>query len=140
MNPFQHLPPEMLPQMRSMFVSMFGGLDKLDCWLTLTAEQLADAGNPANRPLSLDPAAVPLQYQALMQQPHGVVDLMLEQIDGLGIFGYAARMAKQGGVVTAAVIDRATGHRLETLTGPDRDGLSRSLREKFGPGLEIVEE
>ena len=135
MNHFHHLPPEILTQMRSMFVSMFGGLNQLDCWLNQTAEQLADAGNPANRPLSLDPAMIPPQYQALMQQPHGVVDLMLEQIDSLGIFGYEARMVKGGEVVSAIVIDRATGHHLETLTSPDLDGLSHSLREKYGPGL-----
>ena len=69
MNEYGHIPPELMEQMRGMFLTLFGGQEKLDCWLTRIADELADSGNPKLRPLALDPTVIPAEFQSLMHRP-----------------------------------------------------------------------
>lgn len=140
MNKYANLPPEMRAQIAAPFLTMFGGQDKLDCWLTKTADQLADPGNPAIRPISLDQARFPAEFQSWMHRPGEVVDHILEQLESLAIFGYTAKIVKQGEIPLAIITDQASSHIIEEAAGPDPESLIRSLGEKYGPNLEVVKE
>jgi hypothetical protein len=139
MNQYGHIPPELMGQMRGIFLGMFGGPEKLDCWLTTTAEELADTRNPKLRPLALDPKVIPAQFQSLMHHPHEVVDIILEQFDALLIFEYRARIVQYNGAFLSIVSDKLNGHVIEEKAGPDPDSLTCSIREKYGANLEVVQ-
>jgi len=96
MNDCGHIPPELMERVRGMFLTLFGGKGKLDCWLTRIADELADAGNPAIRPIKLDPSLIPEEFQSVMHRPKEVVDLIVEKLDSLSVFGYTAKLIKQG--------------------------------------------
>ena len=140
MNDYGHIPPELLERVRGMFSALFGGKEKLDCWLTRIADELADADNPAIRPIRIDPSLVPEEFQSLMHRPKEVVDLIAERLDSLSVFGYTAKLISQGGVSLATVSDQASGHVIEEAAGPDPDNLIHSLVEKYGHNLEVVKE
>ena len=140
MKGYGNLPPDLREQIAGPFLTMFGGRDKLDCWLTKIADQLADPGNPAIRPISLDPARFPAEYQSWMHRPGEVVDHLLGQMDSLSIFGYTAKIVEQGEMYLAIVSDQAIGHVIEEAAGPDPDNLIHSLVEKYGHNLEVVKE
>ena len=135
-----HVPPELMERVRGMFISLFGGKEKLDCWLTRIADELADSGNPANRPIKFDPSLIPEEVQSLMHRPKEVVDHILERLSSLSVFGYAAKIIKQGEVSLATVSDQTSGHVIEEAAGPDPDSLIQSLVEKYGHNLEVVKE
>jgi hypothetical protein len=135
-----NVPPELMERVRGMFLTLFGGKENLDCWLTRIADELADAGNPANRPIRLDPSMIPAEFQSWMHRPKEVVDHLLEQLESLAIFGYAAKIIKQGETSLAIVSDQASGHVIEEATGPDPDSLIHSLVEKYGQNLEVMKE
>ena len=140
MNDYGQIPPELMERVRCMFLALFGGKLKLDCWLTRIADELADAGNPANRPIKLDPSLIPEEFQSVMHRPKEVVDLIVEKLDSLSVFGYTAKLISQGGVSLAIVSDQASGHVIEEAAGPNLDNLIHSLVEKYGPNLEVVKE
>ena len=123
-----------------MFIVLFGGKAKLDCWLTRIADELADADNPTNRPIKLDPSLIPKEFQSVMHRPKEVVDLIFERLDSLSVFGYTAKIIKQGEASLAIVSDQASGHVIEEVAGPDPDNLIHSLMEKYGHNLEVVKE
>lgn len=139
MNDYGHIPPELMERMRGMFLTLFGGKEKLDCWLTRLADELADSGNPALRPIRLAQSAVPKEFQSLMHRPREVIDLIVEKLDSLSVFGYTAKIIKQGEASLAIVSDQASGHVIEEAAGPELDSLIRSLVEKYGHNLEVVE-
>lgn len=139
MNQHSQIPPELITQMRGMFLGMFGGPEKLDCWLTTTAEELADIHNPELRPIALDPSMIPAQFQDLMHRPHEVVDIILEKFDALSIFEYQARIVKYNGAFKYIVLDKLSGHIIEEKEGPDSDNLTRFMMEKYGSNLEVME-
>ena len=140
MNDYGHIPPELLERVRGMFSALFGGKEKLDCWLTRIADELADAGNPANRPIRLDPSLIPEEFQSVMHRPKEVVDLILEKLESLSVFGYTAKIIKQGEVSLAIMSDQTSGHVRKEAAGPEPDSLIRSLVEKYGHNLEVVKE
>ena len=140
MKGFANLPPKFGQQIAAPFLVMFGGRDKLDCWLTRIADELADADNPANRPIRLDPSLIPEEFLSVMHRPKEVVDLIAEKLDSLSVFGYTAKIIKQGEVSLATVSDLASGHVIEEAAGPDPDNLIHSLVEKYGHNLEVVKE
>ena len=140
MNDCGHIPPELMERVRGMFLTLFGGKVKLDCWLTRIADELADADNPANRPIKLDPSLIPEEFQSLMHRPKEVVDLIVERLDSLSVFGYTAKINKQSETSLAIVSDLASGHVIEEAAGTDPDNLIHSLVEKYGPNLEVVKE
>ena len=140
MNQYGHIPPELREQIAAPFLAMFGGRDKFDCWLSKTADQLADADNPAIRPVSLDPARFPAEFQSWMHRPKEVVDYLLEQINLLEIFVYTAKIIKQGEAYLANVSDQTSGHVIEEAVSPDSDYLLHSLVEKYGHNLKVVKE
>lgn len=135
----QQIPPELMAQVRGMFLGMFGGIEKLDCWLTITADELADTHNPELRPIALDPSIIPAQFQSLMHRPHEVVDIILEQLDVLSIFEYQARIIEHNGSFKFIVLDKLSGHIIEEKEGLDQDSLTRSMTEKYGSNLEVME-
>jgi len=140
MNDYGHIPPELMERVRGMFLALFGGKAKLDCWLTRIADELADADNPANRPIKLDPSLIPEEFQSVMHRPKEVVDLIVERLDSLSVFGYTAKIIEQGEVYLAIISDQASGHVIEEAAGPEPDSLIRSLVEKYGHNLEVVKE
>ena len=140
MNDYGQIPPELMGRVRGMFSALFGGKEKLDCWLTRIADELADAGNPAIRPIRLDPSLIPEEFQSVMHRPKEVVDLIVEKLDSLSVFGYTAKIIKQGKASLATVSDQASGHVIEEAAGPEPDSLIRSLVEKYGQNLEVEKE
>ena len=140
MNDYGHIPPELMERVRGMFLTLFGGKEKLDCWLTRIADELADADNPAIRPIRIDPSLVPEEFQSVMHRPKEVVDLIVEKLDSLSVFGYTAKVIEQGETSLAIVSDLASGHVIEEAAGTDPDNLIHSLVEKYGPNLEVVKE
>jgi hypothetical protein len=140
MNDYGQIPPELMERVRGMFLALFGGKAKLDCWLTRIADELADAGNPTVRPVHFDPSLIPEEFQSVMHRPKEVVDLILERLESLSVFGYTAKLIKQGEVSLAIVSDQVSGHVIEEAAGPDPDNLIRSLVEKYGHNLEVVKE
>ena len=140
MNDCGHIPPELMERVRGMFLTLFGGKEKLDCWLTRISDELANADNPANRPIRLDPSLIPEEFQSVMHRPKEVVDLIAEKLESLSVFGYTAKIIKQGEASLAIVLDQASGHVIEETAGPELDSLIRSLVEKYGPNLEVVKE
>ena len=139
MNDCGHIPPELMERVRGMFLTLFGGKEKLDCWLTRIADELADAGNPAIRPIKLDPSLIPEEFQSVMHRPKEVFDLIAGKLDSLSVFGYTAKIIKQSETSLAIVLDQASGHVIEEAAGPELDSLIRSLVEKYGHNLEVVE-
>ncbi|MBU4448836.1 MAG: hypothetical protein KKD99_09630 [Proteobacteria bacterium] len=135
-----HVPPELMQQVRSMFVALFGGKEKLDYWLTEIADELANPDDPSVRPLKLDPALVPMDIQALMYKPKEVVDMLIESTDNLGVFEYRTEVKKVTGGFLAITFDQLTGHIIEEMEGPDHDILVRSMIKKYGHNYEVVKE
>ena len=140
MNDCGHIPPELMERVRGMFLTLFGGKEKLDCWLTRIADELADADNPAIRPIRLDSSLIPEEFQSVMHRPKEVVDLIAQRLDSLSVFGYTAKIIKLGEVYLVIMSDQASGHVIEEAAGPEPDNLIRSLVEKYGHNLEVVKE
>ena len=140
MNDYGQMPPELMERVRGMFLALFGGKAKLDCWLTRIADELADANNPAVRPVHFDPSLIPEEFQSVMHRPKEVVDLIVEKLDSLSVFGYSAKVIEQGEASLAIVSDQASGHVIEEAAGPDPDNLIHSLVKKYGHNLEVVKE
>lgn len=137
---YSHIPPELMERVRGMFLTIFGGKEKFDCWLTKTADELADASNPALRPIQIDPSLIPEEFASMMHRPREVVDMVLEKMDSLSVFGYTAKVVKQSETSLAIITDQASGHIIEEATGPDPESLIGSLVEKYGHNLEVVKE
>jgi hypothetical protein len=134
------LPPETAAGIRSIFFSLFGGPAQLDAWLTGIADVLADAGNPRTRPLSLPLADIPVAWQSWMHRPGEVVDMLLERLHDLSVWGYTVKVIRRGKVFQAMVSDQTSGHLMEDPEGFEPEGLIESLVEKYGPNLEVVRE
>ena len=135
-----HVPPELMQQVRSMFVALFGGKEKLDYWLTEIADELANPDDPSVRPLKLDPALVPMEVQALMYKPKEVVDMLIESTENLLVFEYRTEIKKVAGGFLAITFDQLTGHTIEEIEGPDQDILIRAMMEKYGHNSEVMKE
>ena len=133
-------PLELMERVRAMFSSLFGGKEKLDCWLTRIADELADADNPELRPINLASSGMPAEFQSLMHRPKEVVDHILEKLDSISVFGYTAKIIQPGEASLAIVSDQTSGHVIEEAAGPDPDSLARFLVEKYGHNLEVVKE
>jgi hypothetical protein len=95
--------------MQSVLFSMFGGIEKFDCWLTQIAETLADVNNPRVKPIKLDEKMFPPMVQGLMRRPHEVVDGFLEMLEGINTWEY--KIKGNGGL--SQVIDMVSGHVIE---------------------------
>lgn len=106
---------------RSYFFGMFGGPQKFDCWLTATADILADVDSPQLKPISLDDQVVPPMMQQLMHQPHEVIDILMDYLEQINAWDYAVR--RNGNVSQA--IDVLSGHVIE-------EGDEVELRHKYG--------
>jgi len=135
-----HVPPELMQQVRSMFVALFGGKEKLDYWLTEIADELANPDDPSVRPLKLDSALVPMDIQALMYKPKEVVDMLIESTENLLVFEYRTEVKKVAGGFLAITFDQLTGHVIEEIEGHDQDILARSMMEKYGHNSVVVKE
>ena len=118
------LPPETAAGIRSIFFSLFGGPAKLDLWLTRIADELADAGNPRTRPLPLPMADIPVALQqSWMHRPREVVDMLLERLHDLSVWGYTVQIFRRGKVFQAMVVDQSSGHLMEVAEGSELEGL-----------------
>jgi len=134
------LPPETAAGIRSIFFSLFGGPAQLDAWLTGIADALADAGNPRTRPLPLPMADIPMAFQSWMHRPGEVVDMLLERLHDLSVWGYTVQIFRRGEGFQGMVSDQTSGHLMEAAEGSEIEGLTQSLAEKYGPNLEVVRE
>ena len=134
------LPPETAAGIRSIFFSLFGGPDQLDLWLTRIADALADIGNPGTRLLPLPMANIPMAWQSWMHRPGEVVDMLLERLHDLSVWGYTVKIIRRGQGFQAMVSDQTSGHLMEAAESSDLDSLIQSLAEKYGPNLEVVRE
>jgi len=134
------LPPETATGIRSIFFSLFGGPAQLDVWLTGIADVLADTGNQRTRPLPSPMADIPMAWQSWMHRPREVVDMLLERLHDLSVWGYTVKIIRRGQGFQAMVVDQTSGHLMEAAEGSDLDSLTKSLAEKYGPNLEVVRE
>jgi hypothetical protein len=134
------LPPEAVEGMRSIFLSLFGSVVKLDCWLTRMADELADHKNTNIRPISLHATVIPAAFQVWMHRPREVVDLLLERMHDFSVWGYTVKIMHGGESYEARVFDQASGHILEAVEGADAERLLQSFKEKYGPNIEVVKE
>jgi hypothetical protein len=121
------LSSEMVAGMRTLFFSMFGGPQNLDCWMTRMADAMA---SPQSAPVSL--SLVPEHFRAWMSRPSEVIDHLLEQMHSLWTWKYCIRSAQDDGY---EVIDELTGHVLETVSGGPE--VVQSLAAKYGPNVEV---
>ncbi|MDD5640420.1 MAG: hypothetical protein PHX53_02140 [Syntrophales bacterium] len=112
--------------------ALFGGLDKLDCWLTKAADQLADPDKA--KPATL-PVAIPESFRNLMQRPREVIDGLLEKLHELNTWGYGVRV--KGG--RAEVTDNLSGHVVETVRINSPEEI-QALVEKYGPSVDLEAE
>jgi len=134
------LPPETAAAIRSIFFSLFGGPAQLDAWLTGIADALADAGNPRTRPLPVTMADIPVAWQSWMHRPGEVVDMLLERLHDLSVWGYTVKIVRREEGWRVSVIDQLSGHVLEEAADSDLESLTQSLAEKYGSNLEVVRE
>jgi hypothetical protein len=75
-----------------------------------------------------------------MHRPREVVDLLLERLHDFSVWGYTVKIMRRGRVFQARVFDQASGHLVEEVEGPDPENLAFSLKEKYGPSVEVVRE
>jgi hypothetical protein len=110
----------------SLIAVLFGGREKLDCWLSKSADQLADP--EIAKPAAIPGSMIPESFQALMLRPREVIDGLLSKLQDLHTWGYTVRV--QGGLAT--VLDDLTGHVAETVpvTSPEE---IQELVERYGP-------
>ncbi|MEW6657246.1 MAG: hypothetical protein AB1424_01170 [Thermodesulfobacteriota bacterium] len=110
---------------------MFGGLEKLDCFITNAADQLADS-DPAKPIVFL---SVPQGLRELVDRPWEALDLMLEKLDDLGVWGYTITVKEK----VATVTDDLTGHVLETASIAEWPEI-HALADKYGQNVKVVQE
>lgn len=110
---------------------LFGGQEKLDCFITRAADQLADPG--LLKPVVLP--SVPEAFRGLVDRPQEALDLMLERLDDLGIWGYTVQV-KDG---LATVTDDLSGHVLEAAPILEWPQI-HALTDKYGQNVNVVQE
>ncbi len=111
--------------------ALFSGLEKLDCFITGAADRLAD-------PDLVKPAiflSAPQGLRDLVDRPKEALDLMLEKMDDLGVWGYTINV-KDG---LATVTDDLTSHVLETAI-IDEWPQTHALADRYGQNVKVVEE
>ena len=125
LGPVPETPEEMRQRTREVVLSVYGGSVKLDCTLTRWADDLADPFKV--RPVEL-PGFIPTGFRSLMLQPLGVVDLLIEQFDQLGVWSF--RMKEIGDQVE--IRDPVLGHVVEVV--PRTEENLQTLARKYGIG------
>jgi hypothetical protein len=90
-------------EIRSLFFSLFGGAERLDCIVTQSADELANGA--AIPPLF----NLPLQMQALVSRPQELIDVLLDQLHGLGVWEYRLEWDEE----SVRVFDAVSGHLIE---------------------------
>ena len=115
-----------------LIAALFGGREKLDCWLTIAADQLADPENA--KPATL-PVTLPEKFQELMRRPREAIDGLLEKLDDLGTWRYTIRV--RDGLAT--VTDDLTDHIIETMPVNNPEEI-RELVEKYDPCVDLEAE
>ncbi|MFZ5451457.1 MAG: hypothetical protein ACOZF2_06260 [Thermodesulfobacteriota bacterium] len=113
----------------SLIAVLFGGPEKLDCWLTKAADHLADPEKA--KPATL-PVAIPQNFQELMRRPKEAIDRLLEKLHELSTWGYVVRV--QGG--QAEVTDALTGHVVEVVPVNAPEEIEE-LVKKYGPCADL---
>jgi hypothetical protein len=90
-------------EIRSLFFSLFGGAERLDCIVTQGADELAKGG--VIPPLF----NLPLQVQALASRPQELLDVLLDQLHDLGVWEYRLEWDEE----SVRVFDAVSGHLIE---------------------------
>jgi hypothetical protein len=111
--------------------ALFGGLEKLDCFITGAADQLADPN--LAKPVTF--MSLPHGLRELVDRPKEALDLMLEKLDDLGVWSYSIKV-KDG---LATVTDDLTGHVLETAVMGGWPQI-HALADKYGQNVKVVQE
>jgi hypothetical protein len=110
---------------------LFGGPEKLDCWLTKAADQLTDPN--LAKPVVLP--SVPQALRELVNRPQEALDLMLVRLDDLGIWGYTVKVVDG----LASVTDDLTGHLLEVVEIGEWPQIN-ALADKYGQNVKVVQD
>jgi len=111
--------------------ALFGGLEKLDCFITGAADQLADPN--LAKPVTF--MSLPHGLRELVDRPKEALDLMLEKLDDLGVWSYSIKV-KDG---LATVTDDLTGHVLETARINEWPQI-HALADKYGQNVKVVQD
>lgn len=110
---------------------LFGGPEKLDCWLTRAADQLADPN--LAKPVVLVSAQEALR--GLVNRPKEALELMLARLDHLGIWGYTIKV----GDGLATVCDDLSGHVLEMVAIAGWPQIN-ALADRYGQNVKVVQD
>jgi hypothetical protein len=108
---------------KALVFSFFGGADKIDCYLNRMAEVMA---KPDLIKIATLPSFIPESYRGMMHRPEGVVDLILEKLELLGMWSF--QIYQQNGRVT--VVDLLNGHIVEEAKEYQVD--LQALAKKYG--------
>ena len=103
------------------FFGFFGGKKKFDCWMSQTADILSNPNDPRVKPVKLSEQHFPLQLQELMNAPHEVLDVLMENLELIKAWEFILR--NDNGEVQ--VIDEVSGHIVEV-------GNEIELSKKYG--------
>ncbi|MBM4286894.1 MAG: hypothetical protein FJ135_01880 [Deltaproteobacteria bacterium] len=119
------MPLEITANLRSLFFTMFGGPEKMDCWLSQGADALAQ-GSPA--PLHLVKAfqAFP-NIREVSQNPREALDFLLDRLHELHVWDY--RLERQGDALR--VFDEILGCLLEEAPAESLE----TIRARYGANL-----
>ncbi len=119
------------PDAEHLVAALFGGLEKLDCFITGAADRLAESD--LAKPAVFLP--IPQGLKGLVDRPREALDLMLEKLDDLGVWGYTIRVKDR----VATVTDDLTGHVVETAHIDEWPQI-HVLAAKYGRNVKVVQE
>ncbi len=118
--PWQQLisdPLQAAEVIRSIFFSMFGGAQRLDCIITMAA-------NEPNQ--TLPSFQLPEFLHGLASKPTDLVDLLLDQLHGLGVWEYRLESDEK----SVRVIDTVTGHIIEEKSSEAITALQKKYQHR----------
>ena len=116
------IPDDIAANIRSMFFSMFGGPDRLDCWISQGADEMASMGEEMSVAQVL-----PMPMQNLVLKPKEVMDTLIDKLHALKVWEYCLKTNGE----RVKVYDLTSGHLLEEA---DLE-LLPALQEKYGDNL-----
>jgi|WetSurMetagenome_2_1015567.scaffolds.fasta_scaffold983239_2 hypothetical protein len=118
------IPEEVIEQVRATVFAMYGGPERLDCWLTQIADMMATPDKVP--PCSISLSMIPPEYQSWINHPYEVVDEIMDRMETFQLWRF--RLEKRNG--EAIVIDLHNGHVVESC--PSNPFSLKSLATKYG--------
>lgn len=109
---------EMADEIRNTFFRVFGGPDKMDCWLSRVADEMAKA-----KPWGVV-SQLPPHFQNLLSEPKAILDSLIDRLHELRVWEYELR--KENGLLK--IFDRTSGHLIEEGSAEQMEALRAKYR------------